>query len=361
MANRSYLYVIDRIPTDSDPVPRVSGVMEWKSEVPICHILLVSGNAQECPSLIWGEGSSDDQGREWPAPKAIVGDARMGIANLERAFAQLPSTPKIQQEIAAARTALAEAIRKGPYFLLEHAEITFDFAESPDEALAEYQGVLRQAQSPDDLVAYVARHRDASADEVTGAGGYWSSTLYFSPIGSAVDEAPVEPERGIPSFQPPTTQAPPGPPPMSPHPAPYPPQPYPAAYQLKPDYGTTPWALGFLVWLPIPFLSVVIAGLAMLFSGRGKRLRGGLAAQNGTNAANWGATAALLMAVLLSFHGILLYVLTKDGPVSGFFPLGIAPVLMAVLIVVHAIVTIVGTVKASKGKVFRMVAFPFLR
>ena len=76
----------------------------------------------------------------------------------------------------------------------------------------------------------------------------------------------------------------------------------PAGYRPPPPNGTVAWALGFLAYIPIPFFNVLIAGVAQVIAGRKQRKHGGLAAENGRRAANWGLTQltwAVLMGVVV--------------------------------------------------------------
>ena len=63
-----------------------------------------------------------------------------------------------------------------------------------------------------------------------------------------------------------------------------------AAPPGPPRNGTIAWALGFLAYIPVPFLGLVVAGITQLVVGLGQRKHGGLAAVNGVRAANWGLT-----------------------------------------------------------------------
>ncbi|MFV0433123.1 MAG: hypothetical protein ACK5LO_03965 [Leucobacter sp.] len=134
----------------------------------------------------------------------------------------------------------------------------------------------------------------------------------------------------------------------------------PAAYAPRPPTGAVAWALGFLVFIPIPFFSVLVAGVVMIAVGLSMRKVGGIARANGRNAANWGVTVIALTVLLVGGHFIMLYLLTRDGPVSGgFFPIGILITIWVLVVVAHVVFVIIGLVKASGGKVFRALAIPF--
>lgn len=159
---------------------------------------------------------------------------------------------------------------------------------------------------------------------------------------------------------------PPAPPPYRPPDLPPPPG-APTAWQqpgyapLPPAPTGTPWLLGLLALVPIPFLSALVSGVVMASVGRGQRRRGEPNAENGRNAANWGLTYALLTALLVVGHFVLLFTLTRDSSVQGFFPLGTVITIWFALSLAHVVVSIVGGLRAGAGRVFRVPAIPFFR
>lgn len=195
MANRSYLYVVDRLPQEGLPVPHVRGVHQYNTEVPLLHTLLVSGNAVECPSLIWAA----DTGSDWPAARCIAGDARLGVEKLEQAFASLPNTPQTREKITRARTELAAALKYGSYFVLEHAEITHEFAA--DAAEAQLSSDMEYSSAQHANLNYVQQNAESLIDEITGAGGFWNEHLYFAPVSTAIEPAKAEEEPTTPVLE----------------------------------------------------------------------------------------------------------------------------------------------------------------
>jgi uncharacterized Tic20 family protein len=100
----------------------------------------------------------------------------------------------------------------------------------------------------------------------------------------------------------------------------------------------------------------------MASSGGSSRRAGGAARENARAALNWGLTYLMVSTLLLILHFVLLAVLTAGAPVSDFYPLGIPITAYFALSVAHLVVVIVGTVRASSGKVMRVpFAIPFLR
>jgi uncharacterized Tic20 family protein len=140
----------------------------------------------------------------------------------------------------------------------------------------------------------------------------------------------------------------------------------PAPVPGRPRNGTIAWALGFLAYLPIPFLGVIVAGIVQLCVGLAQRRHGGLAAANGVRAANWGLTQLcwpVLMATTLTLGA-----LTGSPGESGvtFTPVMNALVftmigLYLVLGIAQLVYAIIGTVQASGGKRVRVPVIPFLR
>lgn len=120
--------------------------------------------------------------------------------------------------------------------------------------------------------------------------------------------------------------------------------------------------MGFLIFIPIPFLSALAAGVAMP-AVRGTTLRGGdVARENGRSAANWGLTFLLVSTGLLVLHFVLLFALTGGGGVRDFFPLGIPITCYLVVCVLHVVLTIIGTARAAAGRIMRVpFSIPFLR
>ncbi|MEV7693120.1 DUF4870 domain-containing protein [Microbacterium sp. NPDC089189] len=157
------------------------------------------------------------------------------------------------------------------------------------------------------------------------------------------------------------TRTPPGPPPYA-APAGMPVAPPPGAapgWGPRPSTGVVSWALGFIVFVP---LGLFFSGIAMAIPYASLRRRGPVAQQNGRAALNWGLTFTLLSFVLLFLHVVLLFSLAYAAPAQDFYPLGIPITLYGVLVLLHVVLVIVGTVRASSGKLMRVpFAIPFVR
>lgn len=132
--------------------------------------------------------------------------------------------------------------------------------------------------------------------------------------------------------------------------------------------GTIAWALGFLAYVPIPFVGLVIAGITQLIVGLGQRKHGGLAAANGVRAANWGLTQLcwpVLMALTMLI-AVLTGVPSSTGDGMMFHPVMNVLVftmlgLFFVVCLLQAVYAIVGTVMASKGRRVGLPVIRFLR
>lgn len=118
------------------------------------------------------------------------------------------------------------------------------------------------------------------------------------------------------------------------------------------------WGLGLLILLCVPFVSSVIASIAMVLAGASAQRSGGATAENGRRAGNWGLTYLLLTVVLLGTHFGLLFALEE---IEGFFPFGIIIVTWGVVSVAHVVISVVGLIRASKGRVLQVWAIPFFR
>jgi uncharacterized Tic20 family protein len=138
--------------------------------------------------------------------------------------------------------------------------------------------------------------------------------------------------------------------------------PPPGYVQPRPATGVVGWALGFIVFAPIPFLGAFASGIAMAIAYSATRNQGPLARANGRAAANWGLTFTLVSTALLVTHFILLFTFAGGEGVADFYPLGIPITLYGLIVLLQMVLAIVGTVRASRGKVTELpFAIPFFR
>ncbi|GAA3889043.1 hypothetical protein GCM10022381_33580 [Leifsonia kafniensis] len=124
-----------------------------------------------------------------------------------------------------------------------------------------------------------------------------------------------------------------------------------------PRKGTLGYGLGFLAYVPIPFVGMLVAGIAMAAVYPAAKKQGGVAAENARRAANWGLTVVATLVVLVLAVIVLANVFSG---VKGFFPIGTPVVGFFVLAIVHVIVCIMGLVIGNRGDVFEnALAIPF--
>ncbi|WP_424468007.1 DUF4870 domain-containing protein [Pseudoclavibacter helvolus] len=354
MANRSYLYVVDEVPREGVPLTRVSGLAEWKWDVPLVYELLVSGSGRLVPSTIW----------DAPAV-AILGDYDQGIANLERLFAQLPDDEETRRQVEEARHALSDPAKRGRYFLLEVAEIHVLGVTNHDdpfpEMLTEAQGMLHGTEARvDSLIRYALDQPADKLDELTGSGS-WANHLFFAPTGAPQQPPAVEPDSTTPVEPGFTTPVEPGFTTPAAHPGFTTPAAHPGPHVIltRPlANGAVQWSLGLLALIPFPFVSAITAGIVMVATGRARSPATPAGERNRTNAANWGLTYLISSIILIALHIAFLMVF-DDEYSSSFFPIGIPITIWAAVSVTHIVFSIIGTVKASRGVVFSPIALPF--
>lgn len=121
--------------------------------------------------------------------------------------------------------------------------------------------------------------------------------------------------------------------------------------------GTAAWALGFLAYVPFPVVAQIMTGLIMAGVYPTHKRRGPVAHANARNAANWGLTYSTLTVVLVLLAIVFVAFITNGGSTTApesVAALPLIPLLLWMLVsLVHVVVTIIGTVKASRGTVFR--------
>lgn len=128
--------------------------------------------------------------------------------------------------------------------------------------------------------------------------------------------------------------------------------------------GTVAWAMGFLAFIPIPFIGQIAAMIVMIFVGLSQRRKSPVAATNGRSAANWAITYILATVVLLGLFIAGIASGGGDPTTSAFGVIGLVLYFAWFFLLnpAHLILTIIGTVKASSGKPFRCpLAIPFIR
>ncbi|MFV0374255.1 DUF4870 domain-containing protein [Microbacterium sp.] len=142
--------------------------------------------------------------------------------------------------------------------------------------------------------------------------------------------------------------------------APYAGAPYPGAYASTPKTGAVAWGMGFLAFIPVPFVNFLVAAITVVIVGLGQRKYGGVAAGNGVQAANWALTFFPLVVVGAVLN--LTAVINAAPGETGMSPPGVlGTLLLAGAGIANLVFLIVGLVKANRGEIFRAPGIPFFR
>lgn len=120
------------------------------------------------------------------------------------------------------------------------------------------------------------------------------------------------------------------------------------------------YGIGFLAYLPAPFFSMIIAGLVMAALYPSQKRHGGIAAENGRRAANWGLT---VVGVMILIAGSFIWLSIAGQTESGLArAAGIPLACYFVLSIVHVVVILIGFLRANRSRVFyNPLAINFLR
>lgn len=127
MANRTYLYATDLVPShdNAGALRRIVGLSECRYSTPLLYRILVCGEPQLCLSNIWHFRTEKSAPSH---PLAVAAGFEQGLARLKTLRSQVVARP--------AATVLDEALgflerpeNRSDYFLLELAEFFDMFAE----------------------------------------------------------------------------------------------------------------------------------------------------------------------------------------------------------------------------------------
>lgn len=123
--------------------------------------------------------------------------------------------------------------------------------------------------------------------------------------------------------------------------------------------ATSSYRFGYLIYIPVPFVSTIAAGAAMVALYPRYRRAGGVAAENGRRAANWGLTVLAAMLVVTPFLGTAARVAGEQRSAW------LAWVLVSAYLFIsatHIAVVTFGRAFAHQGRVFENpLAIPFIR
>lgn len=179
MANRSYLYSVNDIPTvENREGLTLKGISESNYTVPPLHLTLIGNETQICPSFFRDKA------------EALVGNYEKGVDSLKAFFTlmrkngvDLPGL--FEEKVSESLKFLEKADRKQKYFLLEPFEI-FDLGDGPfDPTINTYKDLSEE------LSAYIKNSDFEGVKKIVGDDiltrydellgfGSWSEVLYWS-------------------------------------------------------------------------------------------------------------------------------------------------------------------------------------
>ncbi|GAA3160810.1 MULTISPECIES: DUF7822 domain-containing protein [Streptomyces] len=174
MANRSYLYSADSMPSEADLPPRIRCISQHNWDVPLAHKLMVGHGTTVVPSMIWNP------------PIGIAAHYAEGAAlllGLLRAVGEGLEDDADFAECVARTTAHLEQ-QQAKYFILETGEIVSMTSDDPAASVRS----LAAEDIPDAVAeaeAAIAGQNDAwlasvRADWQSHFASFYSKALYFS-------------------------------------------------------------------------------------------------------------------------------------------------------------------------------------
>ncbi len=179
MANRSYLYTLDAVPTKKNTPKPIRSLSEWGWDIPLAHKILASENPKRCQSAIWSDHEI-----------GVVADFAAGRDRL-LAFLDVlaKAKPKNAKAFAAAvaetKKTLASKKHAGKFALLECGEI-FDLLDDDlvvsanrlvdEEIPAARKKVDASIAGEGSAKAWVSKLAKTWEKDL---GLYWADVLYF--------------------------------------------------------------------------------------------------------------------------------------------------------------------------------------
>lgn len=193
MANRTYLYATDLIPTheNAGQPRRIVGLSETSYAMPMMYGILVAGEPVLCLSNIWTFRTAEGAPSQ---PLALAAPFDAGLAMMRR-FQQALTHPAARAVVDEAVDFLQQPKNALPYLLLEAAEYfdMFDEDDPPKGKLYEKVAALQTMLTGDisESMAGIAAQLNAlPTDDLAAAKkqvheeiGYcaWSNVLYQQP------------------------------------------------------------------------------------------------------------------------------------------------------------------------------------
>ncbi|MEU3605384.1 hypothetical protein AB0E83_07965 [Streptomyces sp. NPDC035033] len=174
MANRSYLYSADSMPTEAENPQRIRCISEHNWDIPLAHKLLVGRGTTIVPSMIWNP------------PIGIAADYAEGAALLRDLLRVVGEGLADDAEFAdcVTRTTAHLEKQRAKYFVLETGEIVSMTDDDPAESVRR----LVTGDIPDAVAeaeAAIAGQNDewlasVRADWQRHFASFYSEALYFS-------------------------------------------------------------------------------------------------------------------------------------------------------------------------------------
>lgn len=179
MANRSYLYSVDKIPSPANKNISIKGLSEWNYAIPLSFLTLVSGNTQLCHSIIF----------ESSEKVSLIGDYKEGLENVKKLFSlfrenDLEESQEFEKLVGKTLEFLDSEKHKQKYILLEQTELLMmDGDITQEEAAKALQDLrtIKQAIDNSDFVGlnvFLGGNLKKQWREILGIDN-WSDVLYY--------------------------------------------------------------------------------------------------------------------------------------------------------------------------------------
>lgn len=172
MASRSYLYSIDKIPTDiSSQVFDRRWLTESNYDIPLSHQILVSSNTRFCKSTIWESNKEISliwDFKWWVEKLKLFFDLlrKKEICDRDEFFSLYVDTLEFLENIE----------NQNNFILLEPYEV-LDLEEDPDQSLQELFEDIELLQDEENLDKIAEDIKD-DWKEILDIS-FWSNTLYY--------------------------------------------------------------------------------------------------------------------------------------------------------------------------------------
>lgn len=181
MANRAYLYSVDKKPTDQNRGKlNIKGLSEWNWQIPPSYLMLISGTPELSKSLIW---KSDEK-------VAVLGKYDKGIKNLELLFNLVRNNNvqflEVYNRISRESLDFLESNKVRQNFIILEGGELFEMGNGMSENAASYvledsQNMLKAVREGniEAINKYVSDDITTHWEDLLGMNN-WSDILYFN-------------------------------------------------------------------------------------------------------------------------------------------------------------------------------------